>query len=105
MIPKKPAPDFDPGWIPVLGKACPRARPEGSCANNKVERDDDAKKSHLALSAGSLTPGRVPAGGRHDKRMRRASAFGGASPRINSATLALMVTAHFSTSPASKRCR
>jgi hypothetical protein len=20
MIPKKPAPDFDPGWIPVFGK-------------------------------------------------------------------------------------
>src|SRR5262245_8195186 len=36
-------------WIPVFGKACPRARPEGSCPNNKVERDDDSNKSHLAL--------------------------------------------------------
>src|SRR5262245_17389695 len=35
-------------WIPVFGKACPRARPGGSCSNNKVERDDDSKKSHLA---------------------------------------------------------
>src|SRR5262245_35817944 len=42
MIPKK--------WIPVFGKACPRARPEGSCSNNKVERDGDSKKSHLALA-------------------------------------------------------
>src|SRR5262249_28934119 len=36
-------------WIPVFGKACPRARPEGSCSTNKLERDDDSKKSHLAL--------------------------------------------------------
>src|SRR5262245_36536179 len=36
-------------WIPVFGKACPRARPGGSCSNNNVERDGDSKKSHLAL--------------------------------------------------------
>src|SRR5262249_38779357 len=37
-------------WVPVFGKACPRARPEGSCSNDRVERDGDSKKSHLALS-------------------------------------------------------
>src|SRR5215467_7579627 len=40
MIPKKPAPDLfrvDTGF---------RKR---SCSTNKVERDDDSKKSHLAL--------------------------------------------------------
>src|SRR5262249_42315086 len=49
--PARPAPlEHDPEkWIPVFGKACPRARPEGSCSNNKVERDGDSKKSHLAL--------------------------------------------------------
>src|SRR5262249_29721829 len=30
-------------------KACPRARPEGSCSNQNIERDDDSKKSHHAL--------------------------------------------------------
>src|SRR5262245_17768606 len=30
-------------WIPVFGKR--------SCSNNKVERDGDSKKSHLALAA------------------------------------------------------
>jgi hypothetical protein len=28
-------------WIPVFGKR--------SCSTNKLERDDDSKKSHLAL--------------------------------------------------------
>jgi hypothetical protein len=27
MIPKKPAPDLDPGWVPVFGKACPGRDP------------------------------------------------------------------------------
>src|SRR5262245_66522441 len=53
MIPKNlpgldpgACPGLDPGWMPVFGKACPRARPEGSCNNNnnnKVERDGDSK--------------------------------------------------------------
>ena len=29
-------------WIPVFGKR--------SCSTNKIERDDDSKKSHLALA-------------------------------------------------------
>ena len=33
--PEKACPGLDPGWKPVFGKACPRARPEGSCSNNK----------------------------------------------------------------------
>jgi hypothetical protein len=37
-------------WLPVFGKACPRARPEGSCSNKKLERDDDSKRSHHALA-------------------------------------------------------
>src|SRR5262249_7162287 len=42
-------PEHDPEkWIPVFGKACPRARPEESCSNNKAERDGDSKKSHIA---------------------------------------------------------
>src|SRR5712671_5890093 len=44
-------------WTPVFRKACPRARPEGSCSNQKIERDDDSKKSHHA-------PGGVFAAGR-----------------------------------------
>src|SRR5882757_5113214 len=40
-----PRPD---GWVPVFRKACPRARPEGSCSNKKIERDDNSKKSHHA---------------------------------------------------------
>src|SRR5262249_21118091 len=42
-------------WIPVFGQACPRARPEGSCSNNKLERAGDSKKSHLALARISHT--------------------------------------------------
>jgi hypothetical protein len=38
MIPKKPAPGFDPGWAPVFGK--------DHASGNKLERDDDSKKSH-----------------------------------------------------------
>src|SRR5262249_56100879 len=30
----------------VFGKARPRARPEGSCSNKKLKRNDDSKKSH-----------------------------------------------------------
>src|SRR5262249_34591132 len=44
-------PGLDPGWTPVFGKACPRARPGGSCSNNKVERDGGSKNSHLARGA------------------------------------------------------
>jgi len=32
--PEKAWPGLDPGWVPVFGKACPRARPEGSCSTN-----------------------------------------------------------------------
>src|SRR5262249_21171981 len=46
-------------WIPVFGKACPRARPEGSCSNNKPERDGDSKKSHLALGSLSVAEPRL----------------------------------------------
>ena|SRR5579872_6015643 len=35
----------------VFRKACPRARPEGSCLNKELERDDDSTKSHRALVA------------------------------------------------------
>jgi hypothetical protein len=38
--PEKACPGLDPGWIPVSGKR--------SCSTNKLERDDDSKKSHLA---------------------------------------------------------
>src|SRR5262245_6549601 len=48
--PEKACPALDPGWIPVFGKACPRARPEGSCSDNNVVRYDDSTKSHLALA-------------------------------------------------------
>ena len=37
--PEKACPGLDPGWEPVLGKARPRARPEGSCSNKKLESD------------------------------------------------------------------
>src|SRR5262245_14455827 len=50
-------------WIPVFRKACPRARPEGSCSNNNLERDDDSKKSHLALAAQSDQSPSCAAGG------------------------------------------
>jgi hypothetical protein len=30
--PEKACPGLDPGWIPVFGKACPLARPGGSCS-------------------------------------------------------------------------
>src|SRR5262249_15829229 len=43
-------PGLDPGWVPAFEEACPRARPEGSCSNNKMERDGDPKISHLAPS-------------------------------------------------------
>src|SRR5215831_14610602 len=36
--------------VAVFRKACPRARPEGSCSNKNIERDDDSKKSHHALA-------------------------------------------------------
>src|SRR5262249_46887009 len=56
-----PSLEHDPEkWVPVFGKACPRARPEGSCSNNKLERDGDSKKRHLAL--GRLVLGHT---GRH----------------------------------------
>jgi len=42
--PEKACPGLDPGWIPVFGKACPPARPEGSCTSKRRERDDDSKK-------------------------------------------------------------
>src|SRR5262245_25251956 len=48
--PEKAWPGLDPGWIPVFGKACPPARPEGSCSKHKLDRDDDSKKSHLDLA-------------------------------------------------------
>src|SRR5262249_43458729 len=57
--PEKACPGLDPGWMPVFGKACPRARPEGSCSNNKVERDGDSKKSHLALEVARRIAGGV----------------------------------------------
>jgi hypothetical protein len=40
MIPKKPAPDTRSGWIPVFGKR--------SLLRDKLERDDDSMKCHLA---------------------------------------------------------
>src|SRR4029077_12753150 len=36
--------------VAVFRKACPRARPEGSCSNKNIERDDDSKKRHHALA-------------------------------------------------------
>src|SRR5215510_4628513 len=48
--PEKAWPGRDPGWVPVFGKACPPARPEGSCSKHKLDRDDDSKKSHLDLA-------------------------------------------------------
>src|SRR5216683_507145 len=41
MIPKKPA--------PALSRGGCRFSEKGSCSTNKSERDDDSKKSHLAL--------------------------------------------------------
>jgi Sensors of blue-light using FAD len=40
--PEKACPGLDPGWMPVFRKACPRARPEGSCSTKDLERDDDS---------------------------------------------------------------
>src|SRR5262249_25880058 len=52
--PEKACPGLDPGWVPVFGKR--------SCSTNKLERDDDSKKSHPALSgARGFTP-RLPIG-------------------------------------------
>src|SRR5882757_10828174 len=46
----EPELEHDPEkWAPVFRKACPRARPEGSCSSKKPERDDDSKKNHHAL--------------------------------------------------------
>src|SRR5262249_41728738 len=42
-------------WTAVFGKACPRARPEGSCANNQPRRDDDAKKTSSHFEVTDLT--------------------------------------------------
>ena len=41
-------------WEPVFGKACPRARPGGSCSNKKLDRDDDLKKSDPDLEKHDL---------------------------------------------------
>src|SRR6266481_7000359 len=61
---------FCEGWISGAragsGKACPRATtrwvgtgfPKRSCSNKKIERDDDSKKSHIALAAAG--PQEVP---------------------------------------------
>src|SRR5206468_12556709 len=38
---EKACPGLDPGWIPVFGKPCPWARPEGSCSKNGLKRDAD----------------------------------------------------------------
>ena len=35
-------------WIPVFGKR--------SCSNKRIERDDDSKKSHLALVSWVYVP-------------------------------------------------
>src|SRR5215468_8167611 len=46
--PEKACPGLDPGWVPVFGKGLP-PRKRGSCSTNKLERDDESKKSHHAL--------------------------------------------------------
>ena len=47
--PEKACPGLDPGWVPVFGKGLPPRR-RGSCSTNKLERDDERKKSHHALA-------------------------------------------------------
>jgi len=50
--PEKACPGLDPGWEPVFGKR--------SCSSNKLEQDDDSKKSHPALAhplSGSASEG------------------------------------------------
>jgi hypothetical protein len=39
---EKACPALDAGWVPVFGKT--------SCSKHKLERDDDSKISHPALS-------------------------------------------------------
>jgi hypothetical protein len=46
MIPKKPALGLDPRVGTGFRKR--------SCFNNKIERDDDSKKSHRALGASRI---------------------------------------------------
>src|SRR5712691_7547211 len=38
------------GWHPIFGKACPRARPEGSCTNKKLDRCCKSIRSEKALA-------------------------------------------------------
>src|SRR6516165_610017 len=51
MIPQKPAPDWIRGGYRFSEKACPR---ESGGSNNKLERDDELKKSHHTLVATAL---------------------------------------------------
>ena len=37
------------GWVPVFPRDKREAFARRSCSNKKIERDDDSKKSHLAL--------------------------------------------------------
>src|SRR5262249_9130504 len=40
-------------WVPVFGKGLP-PRKRGSCSTNKLERDDESKKSHHALGSAAV---------------------------------------------------
>jgi hypothetical protein len=46
-------------WLPVFPRDKREAFARRSCANKKVERDDDSKKSHPALTARSALTSRV----------------------------------------------
>jgi hypothetical protein len=60
-IPDSPAafPEHDPEkWEPVFPRDKREAFARRSCSNNKIERDDDSKKSHPALDSTKRYPGR-----------------------------------------------
>jgi len=54
------------GWVPVFPRDKREAFARRSCANKKIERDDDSKKSHHALGrCGGDETTVAPSPGRH----------------------------------------
>src|SRR6202790_176411 len=51
MIRKSMPSGLTRGWVPVFPRDKREAFARRSCSNKKIERDDDSKKSHPALSA------------------------------------------------------
>src|SRR5260370_15044079 len=61
MIRKSMPSDLIRGWVPVFPRDKREAFARRSCSNKKIDRDDDSKKSHPALTEKSqIDPSRSP---------------------------------------------